>query len=37
MNLMPLILAHGNAPDDFAELMRAWSFEPLVVTGTTTR
>ena len=27
------ILAHGNAPDDFAELMRAWSFEPLVVIG----
>src|SRR5438045_8483672 len=27
------ILAHGGAPDDFAELMRAWSFEPLVVMG----
>ncbi|HEV8291888.1 MAG TPA: cytochrome c oxidase assembly protein [Tepidisphaeraceae bacterium] len=27
------ILAHGDAPDDFAELMRAWSFEPLVVIG----
>ena len=29
------ILAHGDAPDDFAELMRAWSFEPLVVIGLT--
>src|SRR4051812_28751832 len=27
------IFAHGDAPDDFAELMRAWSFEPLVVIG----
>ena len=27
------ILAHGDAPDDFAQLMRAWSFEPLVVIG----
>src|SRR5215208_5646079 len=27
------ILAHGDAPDDFAALMRAWSFEPLVVIG----
>ncbi len=33
MSFFPFILAHGDAPDDFQELMRAWSFEPILVIG----